>query len=202
MIGLGTTRLAVSQAARHPMARQAHAELRLDRGMSWERAKEVRETRAAGGLHQNPQNSEILLNFEGCPSFGPDDLRVEVVECDHNVVNLSVWLHCFGRHQISDLLHPQICPNHIRFDRHQTRAKNTCMILHVAEVLESKGKGREIEGFYWCSHSESLRLTPRWDDTGAETNSFRVYLTSLLNFGQPAKRCLFVYARKCSSSSL
>lgn len=77
--------------------------------------------------HQNLQNSEILLNFEGCPSFGPD-MRVEVVECDHNVVNLSVWLHCFGRHQISDLLHPQICPNHIRFDRHQTRAKNTCML--------------------------------------------------------------------------
>ena len=51
MIGLGTTRLAVSQAARHPMARQAHAELRLDRGMSWERAKEARETRAAGGLY-------------------------------------------------------------------------------------------------------------------------------------------------------
>ena len=95
----------------HPQ-RQAHAELQLDRGMSWERAKEVRKTSGnvgsaqhkRGGLYnlacQNLQNSEILLNFEGCASLGPD-MRVEVVECDHNVVNLSNF----------DLLHPQLCLN-------------------------------------------------------------------------------------------
>ena len=61
MIGLGTTRLAVSQAARHPMARQAHAELRLDRGMSWERAKGEGEGGAgnAGSRGSPPKSAKF-----------------------------------------------------------------------------------------------------------------------------------------------